>query len=125
MLPGRRFMRRPARFGTTPHGQPRRSLTPVHGVEIILGLLLAVAALAWLASRLKISYPIFLVLGGLALGFVPHLPRVHLQPDVVFLVFLPPVLYYAALLTSWRDFKANLRPIGLLAIGLVLFTTCL
>jgi CPA1 family monovalent cation:H+ antiporter len=97
----------------------------VHGVETILGLLIAVAALAWLASRLKISYPIFLVLGGLALGFVPRLPRVVLHPDLVFLVFLPPVLYYAALLTSWRDFSANLRPIGLLAIGLVLFTTCL
>jgi CPA1 family monovalent cation:H+ antiporter len=97
----------------------------VHDVELILGLLLAVAALAWLASRLKISYPIFLVLGGLALGFVPRLPSIRVQPDLVFLLFLPPVLYYAALLTSWRDFKANLRPIGLLAIGLVLFTTFL
>jgi CPA1 family monovalent cation:H+ antiporter len=97
----------------------------LHGVEIILGLLLAVVVLAWVASRLNIPYPILLVIGGLALALVPGLPRVGLRPDVVFLVFLPPILYYAALLTSWRDFKANLRPISLLAIGLVLFTTCL
>ena len=97
----------------------------MHDVETILGLLLAVVALAWAATRLQISYPILLVLGGLALGFLPRLPRVGLRPDVVFLVFLPPIIYYAALLTSWRDFKANLRPISLLAIGLVLFTTCL
>ena len=97
----------------------------LHGLEIIIGLLLAVVALAWAAARLQISYPIFLVLGGLAVGFVPGLPRVTLDHEIVFIVFLPPILYYAALLTSWRDFKANLRPISLLAIGLVLFTTCL
>ena len=97
----------------------------MHDVEIILGLFLAIVALAWAAARLRISYPILLVLGGLAIGFIPRLPRVGLRPELVFLVFLPPVLYYAALLTSWRDFKANLRPISLLAIGLVLFTTVL
>lgn len=97
----------------------------MHGVEVILGLLLVVVALAWAASRLNIAYPILLVIGGLVLGFIPGLPRVGLRPDVVFHVFLPPILYYAALLTSWRDFKANLRPISLLAIGLVLMTTCL
>ena len=97
----------------------------MHDLEIILGLLLVVVALAWAASRLQVSYPIFLVIGGLAIGFVPGLPRLGLRPDVVFLVFLPPIIYYAALLTSWRDFRANLRPIALLAIGLVLFTMCL
>src|SRR3712207_4758256 len=97
----------------------------MHETEIILGLLVAVAALAWVANRLHVPYPIVLVLGGLALGFVPRLPRVELRPDLVFLFFLPPLLYYAALQTSWRDFKANLRPISLLAVGLVLFTTCL
>ena len=96
----------------------------LHDIEIIVGLFLLVGPLAWAASRLKIAYPILLVIGGLGIGFVPGLPQVTLHPDVVFLVFLPPLLYYAALLTSWRDFKANLRPIGLLAIGLVLFTTC-
>ena len=96
----------------------------MHGIEVILGLLLFVGALAWAAARLNVPYPVLLVVGGLALGFVPRLPTVALHHEVVFLLFLPPILFYAALLTSWRDFKANLRPISLLAIGLVLFTTC-
>src|SRR6267143_5121985 len=92
-------------------------------VEVILGLLVAVAALTLLARRLQIPYPILLVVGGLLLGLIPGLPRVRLDPEVVFLFFLPPLLYPAALFTSWRDFRANLRPISLLAVGLVLFTT--
>ena len=92
-------------------------------MEIILGLLLAVAALAWVATRLRIPYPILLVIGGLALSFVPRLPTVTLRPEHVFVLFLPPILYYAGLHTSWRDFKANIGPISLLAVGLVLFTT--
>jgi monovalent cation/hydrogen antiporter len=87
-----------------------------------------VAALATLANRVGVPYPILLVLGGLVLGFVqefvPALPRVELDPEVVFLLFLPPLLYVSALFTSWRDFRANLRPISLLAVGLVLMTTC-
>src|SRR5262245_34385449 len=94
-------------------------------IEIILALFAVVAALAYLATRLRVPYPIFLVLGGLALSFVPNLPRVALEPNIVFLVFLPPILYFAAVQTSWRDFKANGRPIALLAVGLVLFTTSL
>jgi CPA1 family monovalent cation:H+ antiporter len=95
-----------------------------HDIDILLGLLVAVAALAWLASRVKVAYPIFLVLGGIALSFIPGLPRegLQLQPELVFLLFLPPLLYYAGLLTTWRDFKSNLRPISLLAVGLVLLT---
>src|SRR5512144_1758331 len=81
------------------------------------------AALEWTANRMRVPYPILLVLGGLALAFVPHLPHVELDPHRVFVLFLPPILYYAGTHTSWRDFKANLRPITLLAIGLVLFTT--
>ena len=92
-------------------------------LEIILGLLVAVAALATLATRLKIPYPILLVIGGSALGFVPQLPRVELDPELVFLLFLPPLLYVSALFTSWRDFRANARPITFLAVGLVLMTT--
>ena len=92
-------------------------------LEIVLGLLVAVAALATLATRLKIPYPILLVLGGSALGFVPQLPRVVLDPELVFLLFLPPLLYVSALFTSWRDFRANARPITLLAVGPVLMTT--
>ena len=93
-------------------------------IEAILILLTAVAALATLANRINIPYPILLVLGGLILGFVPGLPRIALEPEVVFLLFLPPLLYVSALFTSWRDFRANLRPISLLAVGLVLMTTC-
>src|ERR1022692_1707466 len=92
-------------------------------VEIFVGLLFAVAALALLARRLRIPYPILFVLGGLMLGLIPGLPGIRLDPDLVFLFFLPPILFPAALFASWRDFRANLRPISLLAIGLVLFTT--
>ena len=92
-------------------------------IEIIIGLLLAVAVLATLATRLKIPYPILLVLGGSALGFVPGLPQVELDPEFVFLLFLPPLLYVSAIFTSWRDFRANIRAISLLAVGLVLMTT--
>jgi NhaP-type Na+/H+ or K+/H+ antiporter len=76
-----------------------------HNVEIVLILFLAVAALATLAQRLRIPYPILLTLGGLALSFVPGLPRVTVAPELVFLIFLPPILYAAAWFTSWRDFR--------------------
>ncbi len=91
--------------------------------EIFVGLLLAVAVLALVARKLTIPYPILFVVGGLLLGLIPKLPKVRLDPELVFLFVLPPLLYPAALFTSWRDFRANLRPIALLAIGLVLFTT--
>ena len=94
-------------------------------IEAILILLVAVAALATLANKIMVPYPILLVLGGLVLGFVPGLPWVELHPEVVFLLFLPPLLYVSAIFTSWRDFRANLRPISLLAVGLVLITTCM
>jgi monovalent cation/hydrogen antiporter len=97
---------------------------PVVGaIEAVLVLLIAATALAILARRLGIPYPILLVVGGLVLGLVPGLPRVELEPDLVFLLFLPPILFGAGYFTSIRDFKANLRPIGLLAVGLVLVTT--
>src|SRR6478735_5205949 len=92
-------------------------------VEIFVGLLLAVAVLAFVARKLSIPYPILFVVGGLLLGLIPKLPKVRLNPELIFLFVLPPLLFPAALFTSWRDFRANLRPIGLLAIGLVLFTT--
>ena len=92
-------------------------------VETVLILLVAIAGLALLAHKLEIPYPILLVVGGLLFALIPGLPRVRLSPELVFLFFLPPLLYPAALFTSWRDFRANLRPIGLLAVGLVLFTT--
>jgi len=92
-------------------------------VDIFVGLLLAVAVLALLARKLHIPYPILFVIGGLLLGWIPGLPKVRLDPELVFFLFLPPLLFPAALFTSWRDFRLNLRPISLLAIGLVLFTT--
>ncbi|MEI9865097.1 MAG: Na+/H+ antiporter [Limisphaerales bacterium] len=92
-------------------------------VEIFVGLLLTVAVLALVARKMHIPYPIFFVIGGLLLGWIPGLPKVTLNPELVFLFFLPPLLFPAALFTSWRDFRANLRPISMLAIGLVLFTT--
>ena len=94
----------------------------MHQAEIIVALFAAVAALVVLANKLSLPYPIVLVVSGLALSFVPRLPEVRLNPEIVFYFFLPPLLYPAALFTSWRDFRRNLRPILLLAIGLVLVT---
>jgi monovalent cation/hydrogen antiporter len=91
--------------------------------EIFVGLLLAVAILGLLARKLDISYPILFVVGGLAIAWLPGLPKITLNPEMVFLFFLPPLLFPAALFTPWRDFRANLRPILLLAVGLVLYTT--
>jgi Na+/H+ antiporter len=92
-------------------------------VELILLLLLVlVAALAVLAKRLHVAYPIVVVLGGLALSLLPGVPRVSLNPNVVFLVILPPLLFSAAFHTSWRDFRDNLVSILMLAFGLVGFT---
>lgn len=81
------------------------------------------AVLATVANRIGVPYPILMVLGGLGLAFVPGLPRVVLDPEVVFLLFLPPLLFGAAFSASWRDLRANARAIGLLAVGLVLVTT--
>jgi len=92
-------------------------------IELVLGLLLAVAGLALLARKLQIAYPILFVIGGLLLGFVPGLPVLHVDPQLVFVLFLPPLLYPAAFFTPWREFRSNLSPILWLAIGLVLFTT--
>lgn len=90
--------------------------------DIIVLLLTAIAVLAVVAHKITLPYPIVLVLGGLALSFVPRLPAVNLNPDIVFYFILPALIYPAALFTSWRDFRRNLRPILLLAIGLVLAT---
>ena len=92
-------------------------------VELILGSLVLVAGLALVARKIQVPYPILLVVGGLVIGLVPGLPRIRLAPDLVFVLFLPPLLFPAALFTSWRDFRANIRPISLLAVGLVLVTT--
>ena len=95
----------------------------LHQLETIILLLIAVLGLAAFARKLVIPYPILLVIGGLVLGLIPGVPTFRLDPDIVFLVFLPPILWAAAYFTSWRDFRSNLRPITLLAVGLVLATT--
>jgi CPA1 family monovalent cation:H+ antiporter len=89
---------------------------------LLLGLLFAVAAVAGLARRFALSYPIVLVIFGLLCSLIPHVPRIPLPPSVVFLVFLPPLLYIAAWQTSWREFKYNLVSISSLAVFLVFFT---
>ena len=76
-----------------------------------------------LSSKLKIAYPIFLVIGGLLISLIPGIPHITLQPDLVFLIFLPPLLYAAAWNTSWNDFWKFRRPISLLGFGLVIFTS--
>jgi len=93
------------------------------GLELILVLLVVAAGFEVLAHRLTVPYPVLLVLGGLALATIPGLPPVRIEPQLVLLIFLPPLLFSAAWLTSWRDFAANLRPITLLAVGLVIVTT--
>lgn len=95
----------------------------IHAVEIVFLLLLFfVVAFGVLAKKLQTPYPIVLVIGGLLLSFVPGIPKISLNPDVVFFVILPPLLYGAAWLTSWRELSHNLVSILFLAFGLVTFT---
>ena len=97
-------------------------LDPQIGV-VALVLLVAVAALLAVAPMMRIPYPILLVLGGLAIGVVPEMPEFELEPELVFFGVLPVLLYGSAFFTSLRDLRANAKPIGMLAIGLVLMTT--
>jgi monovalent cation/hydrogen antiporter len=90
----------------------------------LLGLLLSVGALLVLSTVTSVPLPIVLVLGGLALGFVPGLPHIVLPPDIVLVAILPPLIYWTAYATSLRDLRQNLRSISMLAVGLVIATTC-
>jgi len=94
----------------------------LHTELVLFGLLLAVTVLAVAARWIRVPYPILLVLGGSALGFTPGMPDVSLDPDLVLLIFLPPLLYAAAFFANLHELRRNVRPIGLLAIGLVLAT---
>jgi CPA1 family monovalent cation:H+ antiporter len=91
-------------------------------IELVLALMLAVVVLAAAAERINIPYPIVLVIGGLVLGAITALPNVELDPDAVFLLFLPPALFSAALTTDWPRFREEVRPIFALAVVLVLTT---
>ncbi|MDQ5882176.1 MAG: monovalent cation/hydrogen antiporter [Pseudomonadota bacterium] len=92
-------------------------------LELVLLLMICAVALGWLARHFKFPYPIALVVGGALLGLIPKLPQFPFDPQLILVIVLPPILYQASLLTSWSDFKANIRPISLLAIGLVVATT--
>ena len=94
----------------------------MHNVQWILLLLLAAALLVRVADLGKIPSPIVLVVGGLAIALIPGLPTVELEPDVIFLVFLPPLVYAAGWRTSPQELRAVMRPLGFLAIGLVFLT---
>jgi len=95
-----------------------------HVELVVLFLLVTVSALTALARVVRVPYPILLVLGGSLVGFAPGVPDVQLDPDIVLLIFLPPLLFNAAYFTSVRDLRAHMRAITLTAIGLVLLTTC-
>src|SRR6185312_4149808 len=88
---------------------------------IVLFLLLLVAVFAAIAQRIQVPYPILLTVAGVAIAFVPHVPRIPLAPDLIFLIFLPPLLYAAAWQTNWREFRRNFVYIAMLAFGLVAF----
>jgi len=91
----------------------------VVAAELLLALLIVVAVLVTLSRRIRVPYPVLLLLGGLAVGLLPGIPPLELDPEIVFLVVLPPLLYVSAFLTPIRDFKTNLKNIGSLAVGLV------
>ncbi|WP_431294529.1 cation:proton antiporter [Pedobacter sp. P26] len=86
-------------------------------------LLFVAFMLIMLAQKVKISYPIFLVIAGLGISYIPGIPAMSIDPEVIFLIFLPPLLYEAAWYTSWNDFWRWRRPISLLAFGLVIITS--
>jgi Na+/H+ antiporter len=94
----------------------------VPGTELLVILVVAAAGLSILARSLGVPYPILLVLGGLVLGFVPGLPEVELPPELVLVLFLPPLLYHAAFFSSPRELRADVRAISMMAVGLVLAT---
>ncbi len=92
-------------------------------IDLVAGLLIFAVVLGWVGRRLNLPYPIALTLGGLAISQIPGLPRPEIDPQQILVLVLPPILYHAALFTSWREFRANFRSISMLAVGLVLFTT--
>src|SRR5206468_6350367 len=95
----------------------------MHNFETVLTLLVGVTLLALMARRFQLPTPALLVVGGLLVAVVPGLPTVQFDPQLVFLIFIPPLLYRASLLASYRDVRANFRPILSLGVGHVLFAT--
>jgi monovalent cation/hydrogen antiporter len=99
------------------------SQVTLEAVELVLLMLSVAVGVSYVARRIGIPDPILLLIAGVVLGLIPGIPRIELAPDLVFALFLPPILFAAAYFTPIRDFRANARPILLLAVGLVLFTT--
>lgn len=96
----------------------------IHSYVIIsIVVLLSVMILVMIGQKLKVAYPIFLVIAGLLISFVPGMPRVEIEPDLVFLIFLPPILFEAAWFTSWQDFHKWRKQIFSMAFGLVFLTS--
>jgi monovalent cation/hydrogen antiporter len=91
--------------------------------KIVIFLMAILISLMAIGNKRKLPYPVLLVAAGLIIGFVPRLPGLALDPDVIFLIILPPLLYDAASKTSWHEFKSSIRPISALAITLFFFTT--
>jgi CPA1 family monovalent cation:H+ antiporter len=94
-----------------------------HTILIVVMLFSIIAAVGITANRLKVPPAILLVLTGVVLALVPGLPTVQLAPELVLLLVLPPIVYVSAVQMSWREFRLNLRPIALMAVGCVAFTT--
>jgi len=97
----------------------------MENVGIIIMLLFGITFLSILSKRYKFPFPIALVLSGVAISLIPGLPVISIDPAIIFIIFLPPLLYGAAWNTSWHSFKASIKPITMAAVGLVLFTTVL
>ena len=95
----------------------------LQNLAFYLTLVIVIVLLIMLAKKIKVAYPVLLVLAGLVISLLPGIPDVELDPDLVFLIFLPPLLYEAAWYTSWNDFWRWKRPISLLAFGLVFATS--
>ena len=92
-------------------------------IHTLVFLLAVIAGVAIVAARSKIPPSILLVVTGVVLALIPGLPTIEIAPEFVLLVVLPPIIYSSAVAMSWREFRFNLRPISLLAVGSVLFTT--
>src|ERR1700730_12491699 len=91
--------------------------------QILILLLAVISLVGVIAKRLRIPAAILLVITGVGLALIPGLPSLQLAPDLVLLLVLPPIIYWDAVKMSWKEFRFNLRPIALLAIGCVVFTT--
>lgn len=90
---------------------------------VIIFILAVMIGLSAIADKIKLPYPILLIIAGIGVGFIPSLPVIEINPEIIFLIFLPPLLYDAAFNISFKEFKTNINTISTLAISLVFLTT--